>query len=112
MAEFQWMESDDFRAEIESRVNRTAGSSGMSHYQQAIVSQLMSHLNEKKGVRLLEESKKAAHLQRTKLDALNSVQVLIETAAQYAREDRRTTVTKDDLDKAYKVKFCMVWPFC
>jgi hypothetical protein len=112
MAEFGWMENEDFRAEVEARVSRIAGLSGMTHYRQAIVTRLMSHLEEKKGIRLLEESRKASHLQRTKSDALNSVQLLVETAAQYAKADNRKLVTEDDLDKAYEAKFCMVWPFC
>lgn len=112
MANFDWMESEDFRKEIDAKVSRTAAASGMEKYQPLIVDRLMSHLEEKRTLRIVEESRKTAFQQRTKTDALNAVQVLIDEASRIGKSVGRTTVTVEDFDKAYKAKFCMVWPFC
>ena len=95
-----------------SRVSSTASSAGMERYQTAIVDRLMLLLADRKQVRKLEESRKVGREQRTQSDALRSVNKLIESASSYAREEKRTTVTREDFEKAYQANFCMVWPFC
>jgi hypothetical protein len=109
---FDWMTDPRFRTEIEEEVSRTAGRTGMQRYQPAMADTLVSYMAARRPQRLQEELRKSVAEQRTKADALQSVQVLVAEASQRAAANRRDTVTVTDLEEAYQAKFCQVWPFC
>jgi len=106
------MKDEKIKDEIRSSVSRTAGRAGMEQYQEGIVNSLVEKLETKRETRIIQESVKASVDQRTKSDALRSVEVLVTEACAIAKSEKRKLVTASDFDKAYQAKFCMVWPFC
>ena len=58
------------------------------------------------------EVRKAASARRGIPDALNSARQLIKESATYAAAEKRTVLNLEDVEKAYRAKFCQFWPFC
>lgn len=112
MANFDWMNDPAFTTEIEARVSAAAARGRMERYELVIVAELGKLLRENAPQLLQEELVKVASVQRSKEDALQSVEVLILEASKIAGLEKRATVTGDDFRKAYAAKFCTVWPFC
>ena len=112
MPSFDWMKDEKFKDEIKNTVSQTAGRSGMDQYRTSIVNLLMGNLEKNRDARILTESAKISTEQRSKNDALRSVEVLITEACEIAKADNRKLVTESDFESAYQAKFCTVWPFC
>ncbi|BCS96648.1 hypothetical protein DSLASN_22800 [Desulfoluna limicola] len=112
MATFDWMTDPSFREEIEMVVKRVARENGMERYQNIIIEKLVGHLDNYQEVLLEQELKKSVFLQRSKQDAIRSIETLIKSASSIAKANNRTLLESSDFDSAYDAKFCMVWPFC
>lgn len=103
------MTDPSFRDELDSGA---AARNGMEKYQTAIVDRLMQYLRDNREVLMEKEAIKTASLQKTKDDAIASVNTLVKRASEIAADNERTLVEATDFDQAYREKFCMVWPFC
>jgi len=112
VADFEWMADPAFRNEMEAEVVRAAKALGITQYESAIVDALQSYLATNVTRRLTEEILKSEREQRSKVDALHSVDILVEEAARQALAKKRSNITERDLREAYAAKFCQVWPFC
>lgn len=109
---FEWMTDPAFRAEVERRVRSAAGTAGMGHYQTGIVDEIMSRLRANAKERRLQEERRPFAQRRSKDDALASVGLLVGAASRYAAQEKRSTVTVDDFQLAYRANYCKVWPVC
>lgn len=112
MPDYNWMTDPSFRDELNRAVSGEAYRSGMKSYQTIIVDRLMQYLRDNRQVLMEQEAIKTASLQKTKADAIASVNTLVKRASEIAATDQRTLLEATDFDQAYKEKFCMVWPFC
>ena len=112
MSEFDWMLGKEFKDEIRNQVKKDAGRYGMEKYQSEIGERLVSYLEKYREPLIESEIEKASYQRKKKVDALASIDILMENACEYAKKDNRTTVTVSDFEKAYEAKFCSVWPFC
>ena len=112
MAEFDWMDSEAFKEEIESQIKKAAGGEGMKQYRTAIVGWIADQIkNNKKDLELIE-NRKASFERRTKVDGLRSIDSLVRGASARARRADREIVTLEDVQAEFKVKLCRVWPIC
>ena len=105
-------ETEDFARRIRAAFSQEARRNGMDEYETAIIKYLQRLAMENEKILMEQEVKKAAGQRRGVSDAVQSVVVLAKAASEYAFSDERTTVRLDDIQSAYRAKFCQVWPFC
>jgi hypothetical protein len=105
-------ETTEFRDSLTKIVEQEARSAGLRQYQTSVVYFLQNLATENESELVDRELRKAAGLRRGVPDALGSARELIKTASDIARAVGRDTLTLPDMQAAYRVKFCQVWPFC
>ena len=105
-------ETTDFQNLLDNAVSSEAGLRGLASYQTSIVTYLQDLASGNERFLMEDEMRKSASTRRGTGDALNSARVLVKEASAYASADRRTTLELADIEKAYRAKFCQVWPFC
>jgi hypothetical protein len=105
-------ETESFRDELERTVSAEAANNNMTHYQTAAINFLQEQARQNEPILMDREIRKAAGTRRGIPDALASARELVKEAAQYAAADKRTLITRADIEKAHNAKFCRVWPFC
>lgn len=105
-------ETEIFKTQLTNTVASQAGESGVAQYQVRIVDYLQDLAVSNENFLMESELRKAASLRRGVPDALSSTKTLVKEASAYALADKRTVVTVADVEKAYRAKFCSVWPFC
>jgi len=105
-------ETETFATQLKTIVSTQAAESGMKEYQERIVNYLQNLATANESTLMESELRKSASSRRGVGDALSSARVLVKEASSYATADKRTLVTTADVEKAYRAKFCQVWPFC
>ena len=111
MADFDWLESEEFKKSMGQRVIARAKAEGFeveSSVTFLLTVYLDHYRDESRRSELLKEESK----RREQADALESVDVLMKEAAENARDRKSKTISMADMRKAHKEKFCMAWPFC
>lgn len=111
MADYDWLESEEFKISIGQRVLARAKTIGLnveSSVTFLLIVYLDHYRDENRRLELLKEESK----RREQADAFTSVDVLMGEAAENARDRKSNTISMADMRKAHKEKFCMVWPFC
>lgn len=104
-------ETPQFREQLTQIILREARAAGMDQYENSIVEYLQKLAVENEPILMERELKKTTG-RRGIPDALASAAKLVQEASRYAASDKRTTVRESDIQKAYGLKFCQVWPFC
>ena len=111
MADYDWLESEEFKKKIGQRVLARAKTEGYN-VENSVTFLLTVYLDhyrdENRRFELLKEKSK----RHEQADAFASVDVLMKEAAENARDRKSNTISMADMRKAYEGKFCMVWPFC
>jgi len=105
-------ETEEFREQLESAVSSEAARNNLERYQTASIEYLQRLALENERTLMESEGRKAAGVRRGIADALRSARELTREAAKYAAAEKRTLLTRSDVEKAYQAKFCQVWPFC
>ena len=105
-------ETDNFRQQLEAAITGEAAASGMEQYQPRITSYLQNMATENEPQLMEREFRKAAAQRRGIADALESARGLTRLASRYALAEGRTTLEVGDVEKAFRDRFCQVWPFC
>jgi hypothetical protein len=105
-------ETDDFKKQLEGAVASEADYRGLKEYEDSIIDYLQRLASENERPLMLKEMRKAASARRGIPDAVNSARILVRRASRYAAAEKRTVLTQSDVEKAYRAKFCRVWPFC
>jgi hypothetical protein len=85
---------------------------GMVEYDDSIVPFLQALATQNESGLMESERAKTALERRGLEDALVSARIIVRQAAEYARARRGTTLTVEDVQRAYRAQFCRVWPFC
>ena len=111
MADYDWLESEEFKKSIGQRVLARAKTEGFN-VESSVAFLLTVYLDHYKDENRGSEILKEGSRRREQADALSSVDVLIKEAAENAKERKSNTISMADMRKAHKEKFCMVWPFC
>ena len=111
MAKYDWLESEEFKKSIGQRVIARAKTEGFN-VESSVTFLLTVYLDHYKDENMRSELLKDESMQREQADALASVDVLMREAAENARDRKSDTISMADMRKAYKAKYCMVWPFC
>lgn len=112
MAEYDWLDTEEFKNEVRKRVEQVAQEQGLDldgtvpFYLTSIY--LERHKLESASVELIKE----ASQRRSRSDALRSVDVLVKEAASISKRRGSNTIESKDMSRAYDAKFCMIWPFC
>lgn len=112
MPPFDWMFDPAFRDSVRAQVANSSRSAGITSYDDVIVDALMDRLESNREKNRKIETDKPTGRQRTKTDALKSVDFLIRQASQVATRDRRTNLTLGDFKTAAQEHHCKFWPFC
>lgn len=105
-------ETGNFRRQIYDTITAVAGESGIEQVQPEIAEFLQKLASENEDVLRERELTKTEAERREIPHALRSVEELTREASRYAAADQRTTLELNDFEKAYRAKFCQVWPFC
>jgi len=105
-------ETTHFTEELTNTISREAANNGMERYETGIVGFLQTLAINNESILLQEELRKSASLRRGTPDALQSTKLLVETAARFAQADKRSTLSLSDMQRAWEVNFCRIWPFC
>jgi len=105
-------ETDDFRDLLTNAVVSEAANRGLTEYRLSIITYLQTLAAQNESPLMERELRKAASDRRGIPAALDSARLLIRESAKYAAAEKRTVLHLDDVEKAYKEKFCQVWPFC
>lgn len=111
MAEYDWLESEEFKRRVRQRVAERARSEGLEIESSApflLTVYLENFLEENKRGELLKE----ASQRRDESDAFASVDELVKVAAANARARGSKFISTGDMQSAQTARFCMVWPFC
>ena len=111
MENYDWLESEEFKKNIEQRVIARAKKEGFN-VESSVTFLLTVYLDHYRDENRHSELLKEKSKQREQADALRSVNVLIKEAAENAKDRKSNTISMADMRKAHKDKFCMVWPFC
>jgi hypothetical protein len=105
-------ETESFKNQLRDAVSIEAGSGGLKEYETRIVDYLQKLASENERPLMLDEARKIAGARRGIPDALNSARALARQASAYALAEKRTVLLQSDIERAYQVMFCGVWPFC
>ena len=111
MADYDWLESEEFKKSIGQRVIARAKTEGFN-VESSVTFLLTVYLDQYRDENRHSESLKEESKRREQADALESVDVLMKEAAENARDRKSKTISMADMRKAHKEKYCMVWPFC
>ena len=105
-------ETENFRVQLENAVAQEAARNGITQYDGQIVKYLQDRATENEADLMAIEIRKAVTERRGVPDALKSARELIRVASVLVLGEDRKTLTQADVELAYRVKFCEVWPFC
>lgn len=111
MADYDWLESEEFKKSIGQRVLTRAKTKGFN-VESSVAFLLTVYLDHYRDENRRSELLKEESRRREQADALASVDVLMNEAAENAKDRKSNTISMADMRKAHKEKFCMVWPFC
>jgi hypothetical protein len=111
MPQYDWFKSNEFQNLIYERLKRRFEDEKIEGLPFTFSEHLTRMAKENQGV-LEERLTRSMASEKTKNDALESVDKIAIAAIKYARDARRTLVGQDDLDAAIKLTFCTIWPFC
>lgn len=105
-------EQSQFRELLERETSSTAGQSGLRFYNAAVVDYLQRLASENEVILMETELRKAQGSRRGIPEALVSARLLVKEASRVASAAGRDTLQVEDMQVAYRAKFCQVWPFC
>jgi hypothetical protein len=111
MAEYDWLESEEFKKRVRERVAERARTEGVE-FESSVPFLLTVYLDNYREENKRGELLKEASRQRGQFDAYASVDALVKEAASQARARGSRTISMGDMQRAQSAKFCMVWPFC
>jgi len=112
MADINWLRGNEFHSDIRDEANKVERISNVEFSDYGI-DYLVELFEQNKKPNYLTESRKLSYQQKSKTDARESVKTLLNTAIQIAKEDgRKSFVTRADLNEAYRIHYCGVWPLC
>jgi hypothetical protein len=111
MAEYDLLESEDFKNRVRQRVTERALNEGLD-IESTVPFLLTVYLDRFREENSRGELLKAAAQRRGQVEAFASVDILVKEAATNARARGSKSISMDDMLKAQSAKFCMVWPFC
>lgn len=106
----EWINSAEFRAGVRLKT-REYSLSTMS-VEPEVVALLEGLLDRRAARNIIEESARPALQQRSRAEAMISLQLLLDEARSIAVEARRPTIQAADVALAYARKFCQFFPFC
>ena len=110
MAEYDWIETEDFERAIRSRIQQRLVEADVEGYSYTFAGKLAKIARENRPT-YEDRAKHGAPVFR--LDqVLTSVDFLIDTSISIARSDKRATVREHDVERAIEMHFCQIWPFC
>jgi len=105
-------ETTQFRDQISEVVAREAGGASLTRYETGIVNYLQNLATGNESDLMEQEIRKAVGTRRGVPEALESVARVVQDASRYASMEKRTTLTLEDVQKAYALNFCQIWPLC
>ena|ERR1039457_21050 len=105
-------ETTQFRELIDREVSSVAGQFGLKQYRKAAVDYLQRLASENESALMETELRKTVASRRGTPEIVASVRALANEASRLASAAGRDTLLLEDMQKAYQVKFCQVWPFC
>jgi hypothetical protein len=105
-------ETEDFKSRIDAAVSAEAARNGLTRYQKSQIVEYLQNLAVTNEKTLMESELKKSVGRRGVSDAVESAVTLTREASRYASLQKRDLLMLEDIQTAYKVKFCQVWPFC
>jgi hypothetical protein len=105
-------EGNQFREQLQQAIADETAHRGLERYEDSIIAFLQELAVSNESVLMESEAERPITARRGIPDALQSARSLVEEAANFTRADGRTTLTLGDMEGAYKIRFCSVWPFC
>jgi hypothetical protein len=112
VALFDWLYDPGFEIVIKQQTRASAAGGGMRSYDTDIADRLVALLRSNRDEKVSIERQRAPASQRTRLDALHSVDFLIREAAREAISQGTTNLTIDHFNAAFRKHYCKFWPFC
>lgn len=108
MPQFDWIQSSQFETVIRERIEARLQARGVSGYPYTFTGTLTALARENRAI--LEARQYPSP--RSQEDALRSVDLLVETAADIAQQAGRKDIDEATFGAALRARFCQVWPFC
>jgi len=111
----QMFETNAFRVQLESTIKSEAARSGLTQYESEmpeIIYFLQNQAIENESILMRDQRLRPLQEHRGIDDALVSVRIIVRQAAQYATQRGETTLTREDVGRAYLAQICRIWPFC
>lgn len=105
-------ETENFERRVTESVSNAAARLGLKFYTLSVPQKLVKLARDNEHILLTEEFRKEASERRGVEDAIRSVTKVASDAAKIARNEGRDTLTESDFDRAYRMNFCRIWPFC
>lgn len=105
-------ETNQFKEQLTNTISLEAANNGMETYETGIVNFLQTLATNNESVLFEEELKKLASQRRGIPNALQSTKYLVEIAAKFAQSEKSTTLRLSDMQHAWEVSYCRIWPFC
>ena len=105
-------EGPEFKRNLVDVVGAEVLRNEMESYHTDIIDFLISHAVSNESYLMEIENKKAADQRKGVSEAYGSARDLVRTASAIAAEAERTTLTLEDVEAAYRDRYCRVWPFC
>lgn len=112
MPQYDWLEGAMFKKAIEDRIKIKAGEFGLSTYDNTIPDLVFGFARQNRQKNEQREMIREASQRRGMGDALDSLETLVRTASEFAKQEGSRNLTVDHVARAYKAKFCSIWPFC
>ncbi len=111
MANLDWFKGNTFHSVIRV-VARDLESKHKIEFSGFGLDFVIEKYEENKEKNYLTENVKSSPNQRTVEDAAYSVNLLLEDAIRFARNQKRDFVKRDDIERAYLKNYCGIWPLC
>ena len=105
-------ESAEFKNMLQDAVGAEVLRNNMESYHVDIIDFLVSHAKSNESHLMEIEERKNIKERRGVPEALGSARDLIRTASAIAADAERSTITLQDVESAYRDRYCRVWPFC
>ena len=105
-------EHPEFKRKLVDVVGAEIVRNDMESYHADIIEFLVSHAISNESYLMEIENRKAAQQRKGDSEAFGSARDLIRTASAIASKAQRTTLTLEDVESAYRERYCRVWPFC